>query len=513
MVDRPNVLIISSDQHNSRVMGCAGDAVVQTPNLDRLAASGVLLENLYCQAPLCAPSRMSFLTGILPNRLGVSTNEQMPSPAHPTYAHSAGAVGYRPYLSGKIHALGPDQLMGFAQRDVGDHGPNFRGGGLPTRGALAGAMGPGKISLQKIGVGQNAYEVRDEFAVEAVVSHLRRHAIEQTALRQRAPFFVQVGLMLPHQPYVARARDYARYAGRVGLPRVPAATTSADDHPFLRWWREATAVADGVPEEVVLKARAAYWAMVDRMDALIGRILDTLRELDMDSNTLVFYTSDHGDHVGEHGLWWKQTLLDPAAKVPGIMSWPGVIPSGVRSQCVAGLVDINATIIDAIGGPPLPRSTGVSMLETLCNGAEWPDTTFAEHCADRDQTAGLGNIDVPDASYQRMVRRGRYKYIDYGHQRPQLFDLLEDPDETIDRAGDATLADIESSLATLVRADWDPVTTQAETRTSLAEIDVIKNWARQVQPADRFRWTMKPEYNVLDEPESFHDQPGNGGVS
>lgn len=505
MIDAPNVLVIMSDQHNSRVMGCAGDPIVHTPNLDALAERGALLDNLYCPAPLCAPSRMSFLNGMLPSQNGVLTNEQMPNPANPTFAHSAGAVGYRPYLSGKMHALGPDQLLGYVDREIGDHGPNFAGGSRAVRGALDGAMGPNTASLEKIGVGRNAYQVRDEYAAEAVISYLHQHAIEESATLRRRPFFVSVGLMLPHQPYVARREDYKRYAGRVGMPRIPAATTDADRHPFLTWWREATGIAGGVPEEVVIKARTAYWAMVDRLDRIIGTILDTIDQLGMADNTLVVYTSDHGDHIGEHGLWWKQTLLDPAAKVPGIVTWPGVIPAGTRSSHVAGLVDINATIVEAVGGPALPRSVGRSMIGALTASAGWEDVTISEHCADRDQSSGLGPADVTQPRYQRMVRSGRYKYIDHGHEPAQLFDLKADPDETTDLVDDAALADVKASLAERSRDGWDPDEIMAETRTSIAETKLINSWAREVQPPDRYRWTMNPEYNALDEPPSSLD--------
>jgi choline-sulfatase len=320
--DAPNILVIMSDQHNARVLGAAGDPVVRTPNLDALAESGALLENLYCQAPLCAPSRMSFLTGMLPSQNGVMTNEQMPAPGHPTFAHSAGAAGYRPYLVGKMHALGPDQLQGYVDRAVGDHGPNYAGGGTrPARGPLDGAMGPAPDSLRKIGAGRNAYQVRDEFAAEAAISHLRRHAIEQRSTGRRQPFFLSVGLMLPHQPYVALREEVERYVDRVPPPRVPRADTPADDHPFYRWWRTATGIGGGVPERVVDKARTSCWAMVDRLDRIVGGILETVRDLGMADDTLVVYTSDHGDHIGEHGLWWNRRSWTPPSRFPA--SSPG----------------------------------------------------------------------------------------------------------------------------------------------------------------------------------------------
>jgi choline-sulfatase len=500
--EAPNVLVIMSDQHNANVMGCAGDPVVQTPNLDALASRGVVLDNLYCPSPICAPSRMSFMTGMLPSHCGVMTNDELPNSARPTLAHSAGAVGYRPVLAGKLHALGPDQLQGFVDRAVGDHGPNYPGGPSPARGPLAGTAGPDVVSLQKAGRGRNAYQVRDEFAAQAAISHLERHAIEQRATGERRPFFLSVGLMLPHPPYVARAEDFDRYVGKVPMPRVPAPTTSADDHPFLNWWRQATGIGAGVPDELIMRARTAYWAMVSRMDDITGSILGTLDRLGLTDNTLIIYTSDHGDQVGEHGLWWKQTLFEASARIPGIVSWPGVIPAGGHSPRVASLIDINATIIEAIGGPRLPRSTGRSLLGALTGRApQWEDLAITEYCVDAGHRGGVGNMEVPEGHYQRMVRSGQHKYIDYGHEPHQLFDLAADPDETTNLIASPDHAQIAASLATRARADWDPEAIKAETRTSIAETEVFRQWTAATHPIERFRWQMNPAYNSLDDDE------------
>ncbi len=498
--DQPNVLVIMSDQHNATVMGCAGDPLVETPHLDALAERGVVLSNTYCQSPLCAPSRMSFLTGMLPSANGVLTNDQLPSPKHPTFAHSAGAAGYRPYLVGKMHALGPDQLLGFTDRAVGDHGPNFPGGSNPRRGPLAGAMGPNASSLVKSGIGQNAYEIRDEYAVMAATDFLRRHAIEDRAVGARAPFFLSVGLMLPHQPYVCRAADFARYSGRITMPRVPGPTTETDNHPFFRWWRGATGIERDIPEQVIGRA---HGLMGDghRLDALIGELLDTLAQLGWPRTPSSFTPPDDGDHLGEHGLWWKQTLLDPAAKVPCIISWPNVIPTGGRSDAVCGLVDVNATIVAAAGGPPLPEAIGVDLVPMLTGtDTHWADTTISEHCVDKGLHGGLGPAQVSVPYYQRMIRRGRYKYIDYGEHAPaQLFDLIADPDEAVDRLNDPELAEVAGTLRTVVRNGWNPAQVQEATRRDLAEMAVIKDWAAATRPSDQHRWAMSAEYNRLDD--------------
>lgn len=492
--ERPNVLLIMSDQHNARVLGCAGDEVVATPNLDRLAEEGASLTNLYSPSPLCMPARMAFMTGQLPSQCGVMTNYQIPSGGRPTLAHGAGAAGYLPYLTGKLHVLGPDQLLGFVDREVGDHNANYPWGGRGTSlGELHGTAGPGLLSLQKSGYGRNAYQVRDERAAEAAVAYLERHAREAAP-----PFFLSVGLMLPHQPYVALQEDYERYAGRVPPPRVPT-LTEVDLHPFLTWWREATGIDPAVPEDVVDRARTAYWAMVDRMDRIIGTILDVLDRSGQSERTLVIYTSDHGEHVGEHGIWWKQTFFDAASRVPGLVRWPGRVPAGTVCERVASLLDVNATILDAIGAPALPRSAGRSLVPFLVDGGAtpWEDLAIAEYCIDAGH---YPEIDAGEGFYQRMVRKGRFKYVDYGHQEPQLFDLEDDPEEVRDRARDPELADVVQELRGIARHDWDPELLRAETRLALEEMQIIGRWVETVQPPDRYRWEIDPDDNALEGP-------------
>lgn len=509
LAERPNILVIMSDQHHARVMGCAGDPVVATPALDSLAATGARLTNLYCHAPLCAPSRMSFMTGMLPSTNGVLTNEQLYPSQHPTFAHSAGAAGYRPELIGKMHALGVDQHFGFTDRRIGDHGPNFAGsrttqGHPDVRGDLPGAAGPGLPSLVRSGRGHHAYFTRDALVTEATVARIREHDIERRSGGRPAPFFLTMGLLLPHQPYVAPADLFDRYEGRVPPPKHPAADHDADRHPFLAWWRTATGLDHGpepVTEEMVQRSRTAYWAMVHRMDELIGRVLGTLDELGYRENTLVIYTSDHGDHLGERGLWWKQTLLDPAVKVPGLISWPGVVPAGVVSDRVCGLVDLTQTIVAAAGGPALPAAVGRDLVPYLNGqGADDPGEVIAEHCADIDQPNGLGPARVDRPYYQRMVRRGPWKYVDHDDLPHQLFNLDNDPDELTNLVDEPGLSEVVAGLAARARDGWDPEQVRGATRTSVAETRVLADWATATGYRDRHRWSMKPEYNVLGDP-------------
>lgn len=281
MGTRPNLLYIHSDQHNPRVTGCYGDSLVHTPNVDGLAERGVVLKHVYCPSPICVPSRMSTLTGRHPYENQVWTNRHVLSSAHPTLAHAMGAGGYRPILIGRMHALGPDQLHGYAERLVGDHCANQIGGRGADHGELTGTNGPNRVSLEKSGHGQNAYQVHDEDVTAATIDHLNRLGVKKRAGQAAEPFSLSVGFMLPHQPFVARLEDYRYYYERMTPPRAaggataPAQTgeTLPDLHPHLAWWRKACGIED-VTEEETRRARAAYWALVHRMDVMIGEILD-----------------------------------------------------------------------------------------------------------------------------------------------------------------------------------------------------------------------------------------------
>ena len=227
----PNFLVIVSDQHAQRVAGCYGDAAAPTPNLDRLAADGVAFDNAYCQSPICVPSRMSLMTGLHPFRQQCWTNDDMLPSDVPTWAHRLGAAGYRTALIGRMHFIGPDQLHGFAEREIGDHSSNWPGSEGFDHGVLKGTAGPTVTSVEMSGAGCNAYDLKDRDTAAAAVSWLRRRG--QRAARE--PFLLTVGFMLPHPPYVCDPEDYRAVAAAVPPPRMSRPNA---EHPWLAEWRD-----------------------------------------------------------------------------------------------------------------------------------------------------------------------------------------------------------------------------------------------------------------------------------
>ena len=485
MTHRPNLLYIHSDQHSAFVTGCYGDPVAETPNLNALAQRGAVIDNVYCPSPICVPSRMAMLTGRYPFENEVWTNNNILDSGIPTFAHAIGAAGYDPVLIGRMHSVGPDQLHGYAERLVGDHGPNYPGGVGANHGMLHGTAGPKRVSIRKSGIGQSAYQVHDEEVTAATVAYLDRLGVQRRAGTMQKPFSLTVGFMLPHQPFVARREDYERFEGRVPPPLTPV-PYSNDLHPNYKMWREQCGIVTEIPEEQVDRARTAYWALVYRMDVMIGQILEALRTNGFEDNTLVIYSSDHGEQVGEHGLWWKQTFYDDSAKVPCIVAWPGRIQEDSRIPNVTSSLDVNATMIDALGGQPLPTSRGRSLLPLFEDlNAEWDDTAFCEYCTE-------------NGCLQRMIRKGPWK-LNYFHGQPtQLFNLDEDPREMSDRAADPGCSDIVEELTNRVLEEWDPNRIWQTIQTKSKESRVLTQWTRNTRPRDIHRWDLRPEMDYLE---------------
>jgi len=489
---RPNLLYIMSDQHTQRVTGCYGDPVVRTPALDRLAARGVAFENAYTPSPICLPARMSALTGCYPVTQECWTNTDMLPSDRATFAHALGAAGYRPILVGRLHAIGPDQLHGFARREVGDHSTNWVGGARHDMGVLDKTNDPYRVSLQKSGPGQSAYETHDVDVTAAACAVLEEIAAGRKA-GEDAPFALSVGYMLPHQPFVAGKAEYDLYVGKVGMPDLPPPDPDRE-HPWLRQWRENTGTLSVTSEEI-LRARTAYYGLVTRMDALIGQLLDRLESLGLAENTLVIYTSDHGDQIGERGLWWKMTFYDESAKVPLILSWPGRLPEGERRNQVVNLVDLVPTLLEALSAPALPNVDGRSFLAVAGSGSHpWVDETFSEYCSDAvEPWAGTAPVQ------HRMIRTGRWKLNYYHGDRPQLFDLERDPRETCDLAEDPAYRPVREALVARVLAGWNPEAIARRVLQRRRDKELLAAWCRTVKPPDTYRWPLRAEDNWLSE--------------
>ena len=488
--NKPNILFILSDQHAFNVIGSYGNKIIRTPHLDELANNGVSFDNVYTPSPICLPARMSLLTGKFPFRQNRWTNSDSLASDIPTMAHSLGAVGYNPSLIGRLHSIGPDQLHGFASREVFDHCSDWYGGSDYSLGVLDKAQRPFKESIVNSGPGQMSYEILDQEVTNQTTSFLKKVGAEKENGNEK-PFALQVGFMLPHQPYVANQKLFDYYKNKVGPPRLKRAASGNND--WLDQWREQTGLNE-IKEEDEIRARIAYYALVETLDSFIGQIVKTLKECNLLDNTLIIYASDHGEQIGERDLWWKQTFYEESVKVPLIMSWKDILPKNERREQILNLVDLTPTIVEAGQGMKLPFIDGESFLNIAQdNKMKNKNETYSEFCMDGSLSWSKGKKSV----LSRMVRYDDWKYIYYHGYDSQLFNLRLDPDEVNNLAGLKDYEKIETKLKKKLLKEWDPRKIEDIIHKKSFSKKILKAWAESVQPADKYKWETKVEDNWL----------------
>ena len=419
----PNILLLLSDEHNAAVMGCMGDACACTPHLDALAARGILFSNAYCNSPLCVPSRLSFISGQYVSRTGAWSNScWLPSDEYPSLPRLLRDQGYETILCGKMH-FDATRRYGFEV----ETGPLE--GWQSNRWAFKTGTGnrrepdnltpkPGYSSRLKEAAPSEESPVCafDTQVTQGAAAYLRNRTTGDR------PFFLLAGFIAPHFPLLAPERLCRHYEGRIPLPRLPEGHVAGLplNYQHLRVGFDV----EEVPEERIRKGREVYYALVEWLDEQIGLVLDALEASGELDHTLVVYTTDHGENMGEHGLWWKNCLYDPAAKVPLILSWPGRWEGGQRRTGVCSLVDLTQTLAEVAGSAGVPQPDGESLCAYLDNdAAPWKDRAVSEYYGH--------NI----ASGMAMLREGRFKYIYHaapgsGHAgQRELFDVEADPGE------------------------------------------------------------------------------------
>ena len=319
MTKRPNILFIMADQLAPQVLPAYGHPRVQTPHLDRLAEDGVVFENAYCNFPLCAPARFSMLSGRLPSRIGAFDNAVELPASTPTFHHYLRLAGYRTCLAGKMHFVGPDQLHGYEERVTTDvypadflWTPDWRLDDetwLEWYHDMSRVLdaGPHRRSVNV------AYD--DEAEFEAV-----RWLHEHADGGDDRPFALTVSFISPHDPYLAPPRWWERYRDvEIDMPRVAdIPLEERDPHSRRHWFLTGRHRAE-VRESDVLHMRRAYYALTSYIDAKVGKLLETLREIGAADDTLVVFTSDHGDSLGERGLFFKMSFFEWSVRVPLIV--------------------------------------------------------------------------------------------------------------------------------------------------------------------------------------------------
>ena len=417
---KPNILCIMSDEHTWNVLGCCRNPVVKTPNLDRIAKNGIVFENCYTPSPLCVPARLAFTAGQYISRCGAwQNNSELPSDDYPSLYRLLGEQGYECALGGKMH-FSHDRRYGF---DV-DLNPKFNSG-RKNEGHVRVDINsePYKKMENKLSPRFGEFKVSND-------SFILNHDRKVTQIcgdyikgrkKDDKPFFVLAGYLAPHFPIII-PEEFDTYRDLIPMPVIP--ENHIESLPFhYKVMRRAFGM-ENVPDEIVKKGRELYYGFVTWLDNEIGKLLSALDDSESADNTVIVYTTDHGENMGEHGMWWKNNMYDTSVKIPCIVSFPDKYKSGTRINEVCSLIDLSNTIAE-IGGAKAPVSWNGNSLMGLIEGKndDWSNIAVSEYYGH--------NI----AAGHCMIRRGKYKYVyfnaindEYPAAR-QLFDLEADPGE------------------------------------------------------------------------------------
>jgi choline-sulfatase len=471
---RPNILMLFSDQHNARMAGFAGHSIVQTPNLDRLAAEGVVFDNAYCNSPLCSPSRQSFMAGLHCHHAGLWNNTASMPEDTVTWAHMLSLAGYETSLVGKMHFNGYQRMYGFDRRPVlegNDAGAHFYSWGVRTSHVWTDPLpysstGPNNdptASLLRTGpdVPQRQKIFQKDLEVLDVTLKMLR---EKGAHRDEQPWAICSSFVLPHPPFRCREDILQRYRGRGDLPvNIRGEGRDVCDQWLFHWHGNMQRAS----EEAIRHAREVYFAMITEFDEYAGRILDCLKESGLDENTVVLYFSDHGEMAGEHGMWNKVTLLESSVRVPLVVRWPGHCEAGARVATPVSLVDLYSTFLD-IAGAELPASLRVDgySLVPLLEGRP------------QDFAGGdvFGEFEGEGWNHPRaFLRLGKYKYV-YNHTADErLYDLDADPYEMNDLSRCPSHASMLLQTRAKLFADWDPARVEKEVLAAQVRRKIARN--------------------------------------
>ena len=432
-----NVLFLFSDEHRRDALGCHGHPLVKTPNLDRLAATGTRFTQAYTTSPICVPARAAMACGQYVHETRCWSNAQAYQGQPPSWGHALQAGGMRVDSIGKLHYRGAEFDNGFDNEIL----PMYIRGGI---GWIKGLLRNHEQVLdcstyaREIGPGNSSYTDYDLGVTRAACDWLT-----ETAERpQGKPWALFVSWLRPHYPLTCPPEYYDLYPlDSMDKPRY----TSAGDiptHPVLEILRQNFNYDDHFDDHTRQVARASYYGLCSFLDAQVGQVLAALQQTGLDRNTLVIYTSDHGDHNGDRGYWTKMTHFDESSGVPMILSGPG-IPATHTVDTLASLVDIHPTILQAVGLEGESKLPGIPLQQL----AQRPDPERKILCEYHDGGSPTGMF---------MLRNSRWKYNYYPGYPAELYDMIDDPGETRDLSGESEFQGVVEMCHAELRELLDP---------------------------------------------------------
>jgi choline-sulfatase len=445
-----NILIVMADQLTPFMTGPYGCAAAITPHLDALADEGVRFDASYSNSPLCTPGRYAMMTGRYISRIGGWDNAAYLPSTVPTFAHYLRLMGYRTALAGKMHFVGADQLHGFEERHTTDVYPADYGWVPDWRDPdsridlwyhnMSSVIQAGPAAITN----QLAYD--DEVGAASL-----RALCDFARSEDERPFCLVASFIHPHDPYAARTRYWDMYEGvDIPMPLSPRPDVTDNDPHGLRLEKVIALDAVDVTDEDIRRARRAYLANVTFVDDWLGRLRATLQECGLAEDTAILFVADHGDMLGERGLWYKMSFREWSCRIPTILHVPGRADGGRAVSAPVSQVDVTPTLLeiarDGMGvdiPDPVDPLDGESLLAIAEERSERSET-LAEYTAE-----GTGQPML-------MLREGDWKFITCPGDPDQLFDLSSDPEEATNRAHDPAHAERVAAFREKAAAHWDP---------------------------------------------------------
>ena len=491
MEKKPDILLMMSDQHAASYAGYE-KGMVDTPNLDRLAADGIRFAKHYTACPLCVPARMSFLTGRLPVETGVTANNQALAEMSPTFLFPLIEAGYETVLIGRMHFIGKDLRHGFVKRIGGDFTPTTwcpsREEIIKERGVFMQASGSGGC-LSVIGGGESPVRYDDEEIVRLTAEYL--------SYPHEKPQFIIVGTFGPHFPYVADPELYKKYKEKAWLPDTFGKTPDyVEENTWLHRRQKEISL------EKAIAANAAYCALVEECDRNVGKIRTIFEKYtEREGHPNIFgYLSDHGDTAGARNMYGKETFFEDAVRVPCLLAGDG-LPKGKVILENTSLMDI---------GPTICELAGTSYRENYVDGVSltglWECENPSEKKNERvivsqyfeskggpsrwEEKEGVKSQEQTEYCYAVMLKKGKWKYIEYHNQKPLLFNLETDPEEMVNLTGE--YPEIAGTMHNIAMKTADPETAETEHRNRCEMSKWLRKYEGVAGAPPEERWKDNP---------------------
>jgi choline-sulfatase len=447
----PNVLFIMADQLAASALAAYGNPLVKTPHIDRIAARGSVFDNAYSPNPICASSRFAMMSGQHSSRIGAFDNAAELPASVPTFAHYLRALGYSTCLAGKMHFVGPDQLHGFEERVTTDIYPADFGWTADWERRVE-PYAPSQMSMR--GIVESGLCVRSlQMDYDDEVAHQSVQWLYDHARRPEGqPFLLVASFTHPHNPFTISREYWDLYEhAQIPMPAVPFIPYEQRDPWSQRYYKLIRQDEHIVSDEMILSARHAYYGMVSYVDHKVGLLLDALEKTGAAENTVIVFTADHGEMLGERGMWFKFNPYEQSIKVPLIIQAPGAkVGQRVSQNC--SLVDLLPTLTDLASGGQVPHRPALAdhcdgrSLTALLHGSDpnWVDEALIEFTGEGVYAPAL------------ILRQGHYKYVYCEGDPGMLFDLQQDPAELHNLCTEPAFAALAQRFVEQIEQRWQP---------------------------------------------------------